>query len=127
MEQPSWDSPQIEWRRYAGELRQRLGEANRRADGAKVFELRAREAEARAAGAQERAARALDRFAGAWERSERWRGIALRVLAAKRRDAYMLNDLEELLREGDVPAAVDLLAERRAGIEAARARREANQ
>jgi hypothetical protein len=109
MQTPSWDDDVREWRRCAGWLRQRLGEANQRAA-----------AEAAAQG--ERVRRHIVRAEG---RSRAWKERHQRLLDAKQRDGRMLDRLEELLLEGDVPAAIDALAERRAGIEAYRAQREA--
>lgn len=104
MEQPTGGDGEGAWRRYAGWLRQRLGDANQRAA-------------ADAAAQAEKVRRHILRAEG---RSRAWRERHERLLEAKRRDGRMLNQLEELLLEGDVPAAVDVLAERRAKIEAYR-------
>ncbi|GAA3211193.1 hypothetical protein GCM10017690_22290 [Microbacterium terregens] len=92
MEQPSWDDDAVAWRRFAGGLRERMGEANRRAA----------DAEARALDAEERAALA--------------EAEADRLTRRSKRSRWQLTRLEKLLAEGDVAAAVDLLAYRRAGI-----------
>lgn len=91
MEQPSWDADVAAWRKYAGELRQKLGEAKKASSDA-------------------------------FERGERWKQNFQHLLYAKNRDGHQLDKLERLLDEGDVPAAVDLLAERRRYIQAAKER-----
>jgi len=118
METPSRGDGEAAWRLYAAQLRAALQHANRRASAVTVVEVRAREAEARLASAMTR----LDR---AKKRHKRWsRSFAL-LVRARNRDAELLTQVEKLLNGGDIPAAIDLLAERRAAINAARARREA--
>jgi predicted nuclease with TOPRIM domain len=109
VEQPKGGDGEQAWRQYAAALRQRLQEANGRAR---------EEAEERYARVQ-RHARALEsRSRERREEYERLEADYARLREAKRRDGARLDRLEFLLREGDVPAAVDLLAERRARIDA---------
>ncbi|WP_295790913.1 hypothetical protein [uncultured Microbacterium sp.] len=92
MEQPKWDDDAAAWRRFAGGLRERMGAAHRRADEA---ERRADAAEVRVAELE--AAADIRR-------------------SVNRRNQWRLDRLEELIGEGDFPAAADLLATRRAWI-----------
>ncbi|MBN7792509.1 hypothetical protein [Microbacterium esteraromaticum] len=96
MKQPRWDDDAVAWRTFAGALRERMGAARRRA------------------------VEAEGKLQGVWERGDRWRDRYDRLLKAKRRDGWMLDRLESLLHDDDVAGAVDVLAERRAGISAAR-------
>lgn len=95
MKQPSWDDDAVAWRSFAGALRERMGVARRRA------------------------VEAESKLQGVWERGDRWHAQHDRLLKAKYRDGRMLDRLEALLHDGDIAAAVDVLAERRAGIIAA--------
>lgn len=100
--QPKWSDDATVWRRYAGELRKMLGEANARVRSMNAAEVRAREAESRLKGARGRA--------------DRWKESFESLMRAKRRDGNLLDRVEQLLSGGDVPAAVDLLADRRRAI-----------
>lgn len=59
------------------------------------------------------------------ERADRWRAKFDELLDKKRKGMRLLSRIHELLLEGDVPAAIDLLAVREAARTAARERREA--
>lgn len=59
-----------------------------------------------------------------WARAERWREKFDSLLRVKRADMALLDRILALLREGDVAAAIDLLAERERAREAAKAKRE---
>lgn len=107
MDQPRWDDDKLAWRRYAGGLRERMGDAYRRAQDA---EARATSAEARAVAAEERAAEAA--------------AVSAEVTRRSKRARSQLNQLERLLRDGDIPAAVELLAERRRWVDRATRRGE---
>ena len=129
MEQPTWDDDAAAWRRYAGQLRQLTGDAYRRAADA---EQRAADAERRAAAAERetstglraRAEEAEAKLQGLWERSERHRLSFQALMRQKRRDGRMLDRVERLLHDGDIPAAVDVLARRRAEMTAAAAKKQ---
>ncbi|MHC3000352.1 hypothetical protein [Microbacterium sp. HJ5] len=107
MEQPKWDDDAAAWRRFAGGLRERMGEAYRHASEG---DARAANAEARASAAEARAAEAETRASAAEAQHRR----TLRNARVSRRQ---LNQIEMLLAEGDVPAAIRLLADRRAWME----------
>lgn len=98
MEQPTRDDDARAWRRYAGELRQRLGVA------------------------KAQAASEAKRAEGEHERAKVWRAWFKTARAAQRRAERLLDRVTELLERGDVPAAVDLLAERHAPRRAAATR-----
>ena len=90
MEQPRWDDDVLAWRRYAGELRQRLG-AMKRSAAAVTADLRMLHGEHR------------------------------RLLTAHRHLGRRMDTLARiLLDDGDVAAAANVLATRRARIAAAR-------
>lgn len=92
MEQPRGSDDVRAWRRYAGELRQRLG----------AVKATATAETARADGERERA--------------EVWRGWFKSARAVGRRAERQLSHVEALLLEGEIDAAIRLLAERRARI-----------
>lgn len=102
IEQPKRGDGEKAWRTYAGQLRRELGEVRARLDGVRDVEQRAHVAESRLAGANSRA--------------ERWKEDFGSLLASKRRDGRILNELERALRQGDIPAALALVNERRRGI-----------
>jgi hypothetical protein len=90
------DDDVVAWRRFAGDLRQRLGLAR----------TAAAEAEARAADAEMRAAEAEALLAAAEARISR--GVR-----AGRHTRACLNRVERLLQQGDSPAAVAAIARHR--------------
>lgn len=94
------------WRRYAGKLRQDVGEAKRLASSA--AELRAKVRETKAALKEAR------------ENNKRLERRLLGLQTSKQRDRNMLDIVERMLYEGDIPAAVHTLALRRESIEQAR-------
>jgi hypothetical protein len=112
VEQPGWDDDAVAWRRFAGSLRERMGEAKRRAV----------DAEARAVVAEARAKAAEDRAALADHRAREAEALRDALSGSARRNRWQLTRVEKLLAEGDVPAAVDLLAQRRRWIEQRRTR-----
>jgi hypothetical protein len=84
-----------------------MGDAYRRAQDA---EARATSAEARALAAEERAAEAA--------------AVSAEVTRRSKRARSQLNQLERLLRDGDLSAAVELLTKRRRWVERATRRGE---
>lgn len=92
MEPPKGSDDVQAWRRYAGDLRQRLGAA------------------------KAHAAAETARAGGEHERAEVWRGWFKSARAAGRRADRQLGHIEALLQEGEVDAALRLLAERRERI-----------
>jgi hypothetical protein len=92
VEQPKWTDDVQAWRRHAGELRQRLGAA------------------------KAHAAAETERADGEHARAEVWRGWFKSARAAGRRADRQLGHVEALLRDGEVDAAIRLLAERRERI-----------
>ncbi len=105
LDAPARDADVAEWRRYAGELRQRLGEAARQPGRDELA----------------RASALIDRLR---LNCDSLRASRDRLLHEKKRDARNLNTVEALLLRGDVPGAADLLARRRAFIEAAQAEKQ---
>ncbi|GAA2533182.1 hypothetical protein GCM10009860_11510 [Microbacterium mitrae] len=105
IEQPRRGDGEDAWRRYAGELRRTLGDLKQRIDDVRTVEMRAHTAEARLKGARSRA--------------DRWKANFESLLFAKRRDGRILDRIERLLRNGDLPGAIDLMTERRRAIQEA--------
>lgn len=112
LERPRRGAGEDAWREFAVELQRRLGEANRRA----VDEVRA---------AVERAHEHVERVEAASAartaelrklRRDHERLLHARMLLGRKFDALA----RMLLDEGDVPAAIDVLARRRQRIAAAR-------
>lgn len=85
MEQPTRSDYVLAWRRYAGDLRQRLGAANARI-----------EAE-------------VERVIGERERADVYRRWLRSSRTAQRRAERRLSRIDDLLREGDVLGARRLL------------------
>jgi hypothetical protein len=94
IEQPAWDAPQVDWRRFGGQIRQRVGSLRK-----ELLEIR-------------------EAHVGLREKHTELERRHERLRQSKRRDARMLTALERDLQAGDIPAAVDRLAGRRALIEA---------
>lgn len=129
MKTPSKDADVHEWRQYAGWLRGRLGDVNRHAAVLAEEIARPLREEMRA---QKRAsdamlARISAREMHARERAQRLARHRNAMQKERVRDRDLLDRVEALLFEGDAPAAIDELMVRRAAIDAARARREAEQ
>lgn len=133
MRAPEHDAGVDAWRTWAAHLQHLLGKERERAatsattakaalDASKA---KGREYHNQARVSHGKEVRALERAVRAWERLDELSRKFTTLKASKERDSGNLDELEELLEAGDIPAAVDLLRERRAAIDAARARREA--
>lgn len=95
---PAWDAPVEEWRRYAGALRQQVGQLRR-----ELLDIREAHVDLRA------------QYVDLGVRHERMR-------RSKKNETHLVNQIERDLADGDIPAAVDRLAARRARIDANAAR-----